>query len=319
VLWADTATLVPWAATYDDPQLRGAALIARIYSSGSAPDVGAAPSATPQQAPGERSVPALDDEPPPTYHTGQGDPSYAPQPPQPPQPPVPRERRSRAPRLVAFAAGGLVLVLLLGVAISIGLTREPEASGSPSESPSAVPTESLEFSPGPSTAPPTPTPTATTPKPTLKPRKPVSVYGPVWKKGEKTYTMDFAQLGWAWRAPGDFDCLVVEQTKNKVRVTCTKLLKKKPDDNRRLLIIDRQCSGTSCSPAEQKLCGTDKDGYKPPLKKKDATTRYNTTTYKDKKTKDKTFAEFMLHYYKGKSGPRNKCVLVYVEGKVGAY
>lgn len=286
VLWADTAALNPWAATHDDPHRRGAALLSAAYQS-----VGAPPGAREQQPYG-----------PPWPPRAPGDPQVSGQ-------------RSRLPWLLAFGAGGVVLVLLLGVAVSLGLTREVEALDPPTQEP--VPTESVRFTPGPSVTYTSASPT-TPPEPKLKDRKPVSVYGPVWRKGEKTFTMNFYQLGWSFRAPGDFDCFVGNHTKTRTKITCTRILNKLKNDLRGMVIVDRQCSDKSCSAAERKTCRTDHTGQ--PVKKlkpKDATTQYRTKSFTDQKTKRKGFALAMVHYYKGKSGHQNKCVLTLASGAVG--
>lgn len=337
ILWADTSTLVPWAATYDDEMRRGADLIGGIFVSGAAGAGPAQPSAGPTEQPhtGEKSVPAIDvsDAPmthrfdrqrygyPGAYHEQQGvPPASYPAAPGAPGPPGGR-RGSRTSLYIALGVAGLVAVLLLGTGISFGLTRERDPLGEPGSAPpssSPVSSQSVQFSSGPATESPTPSATATTPKPKLKDRKPVSVYGPTWKEGEKTYTMNFAQLGWAFRAPGDFDCLVVKDTSAKTQVNCTKLGAGK-NQARRVIIVDTQCSGTSCSAAERKKAETSLQGDRPKLKKKDKHTKYRAGTFTNEQNDKKYFGEYMGYYYKDAKGDLTRHVFVYADAPTGKY
>ncbi|MQA03671.1 MAG: hypothetical protein GEV07_13435 [Streptosporangiales bacterium] len=354
ILWADTATLVPWAATYDDRMQRGADLIGGIFASGAsgasgaggagaaaAPSLGVASGGPPAGPSGEKSIPALDGPEaagpypgagvPPTAHAmpqGPGAPPFPPPPPpggQPPGPPGdgPAKRGSRAPLFIALGVGGLVLVLLLGTGISLGLTRERDPLSEPGTKPpasSSTGTHTVQFSPGPSTSSATPSASPTTTKPTLKSRQPVSVYGPTWKKGDKTFTMSFGQLGWSFRAPGDYDCLVVEDKARKLRINCLKLGAKKREE-RRLLIVDRKCTGSSCSAAERRTCETDIWGTKlsDKMRNKDKHTKYTYGTGRNKKTKQRLFYEYMGYYYKDDEGNRNRHVLVYGDSPKGDF
>lgn len=353
IMWADTSTLVPWAATYDDAGRRGADVIGGIFESGA----GAAtsePSGPGQSVHhttsfGEKSVPALDEfdsvapagrdtgpgvPPPPGYgpvhhpsDPGRGPAGPPPLPGQPPPAPSPGGP-GRGPLYVSLGVAGIVVVALLGTLISFGLTRDRDTAGEPGSTLSAstsIPATapSTQFSTG--TASPsatlggsgTPTGSPSQERPKLKNRKAIAVYGSTWKSSDKTFTMAFTHLGWAFRAPSDWDCLVTKNSPSKKQINCTKL--GAPDDSsRRVLIVDRLCSGDSCSAYERKRAETDIWGKRPKMKKKDSTTKFLAGTFTNTQNKKKYFGYYMGHYYKNSSGKLNRHVLVYGDGPVGS-
>ncbi|MGH3096062.1 MAG: hypothetical protein ACRDMV_08705 [Streptosporangiales bacterium] len=356
ILWADTSTLVPWAATYDDADHRGADLIGHIFESDvAAPEQTSHVTRVPQQSDSEKSVPALDpnaygsyggpaqtrDAPAPQYDTPRPlydtprpvehttpHPGRLGQPAGPGGPPRPPGGggtsggdgkgggASRTPLFIGLGVGGLVVVLLLGSLVALAATRERDTSGDPGKVPTAAQSSSSTPTNQITTAPAKSSPTASSSptesaKPKLKDVKPVSVYGPTWKKGDDTYLMAFSQLGWAYRAPGDFDCLVREHTSAKTRITCTKLLGKK-SKSRRVLLVDRKCSGKSCSGKEQKKVEKDPWGRKVHnWKRKGKHTKYVTGTFHNTDNDKKYFGFYMSYYYKDGKGHRNRHVLAY--------
>lgn len=345
ILWADTSTLVPWAATYDDADHRGADLIGHIFESDvTATEQTSHETRVQQQTDREKSVPALDpnaygaygatrDAPAPQYDTPRppyGTPRPVQQPGRAAGPGGPSSRppggggtsgdgrsgASRTPLFVGLGVGGLVVVLLLGSLVALAATRERDTSGDPGTVPTAAqssastPTNLITTAPAKSSTSPSAS-AGKSAKPKLKDVKPVSVYGPTWKKGDDTYLMAFSQLRWAYRAPGDFDCLVREHTSHKTRVTCTKLLGKK-SKSRRVLLVDRRCSGASCSAKEQKKAEKDPWGRKiHNWKRKGKYTKYVTGTFHNTENDKKYFGFYMSYYYKDGKGHRNRHILAY--------
>lgn len=363
ILWADTSTLVPWAATYDDAEHRGADLIGHIFESDVTADAQTShETQVQQQTDSEKSVPALDpnaygsydtpapahDTPPPQYETPRplydtprpvehstprpghpGGPGGSPAPPS--QPPGGgtgggdgKSGGSRTPLFVGLGVGGLVVVLLLGSLVALAATRERDTSGDPGKVPTAAksssgtPTNVISTGASDTSSPTSSSSASESAKPKLRDVKPVSVYGPTWKKGDSTYLMAFSQLGWAYRAPGDFDCLVRDHTSKKTRITCTKLLAKK-SKSRRVLLVDRKCSGKSCSAKEEKKAEKDPWGRKiHNWKRKDKHTKYVTGTFHNKDNDKKYFGFYMSYYYKDGKGHRNRHILAYGDAPAGS-
>lgn len=321
ILWADTATLVPWAATYDDAAHRGADLIAGLYESGelgTGGSPGAAPSA-PAQSPAEKSVPALDPESLARYQTlqpGYGTPSYDTSPgygvpagpglPQAPaQQPAGAGSTSRTPLMVGLGIGGLVVVLLVGSLIAVGLSRrDPSIEvGATASTYQAPQTATAHISTGPESPSPTPSESSSatsSPKPTLRAVKARPVVGPMWGSKDRTYTMAFSQFGWAFRAPHNYNCFMGTDTEIKRKVVCWG---PKPggrkEANDGFTLVVQQCAKTTCSASEKKLYDTDPWGR--PVKHaktKDATTKYVSRFNKnDKDGNRRYYVEWIGHYY----------------------
>lgn len=280
VMWADTETLVPWAATYADPTHVGADLIAAAFD----------PSTPP---------------PPP--------------PPPPPGPPVPTEAAvvgsSRTSLFIGIGAGVVSLLLVLGIVVGMAVRSESSASSSPTAVPSySVPptrptaaTTTDGFNTG-----------SPRPKPTLKHVKPKSVYGPTWKSSDPVYPMTFASLPWAFRAPSDFDCLITGTSADVTQLSCLKLFAE-PGEQRRATVVDRTCPGARCTTAERKRYQTYPSGDKVTWKRKDATTWYHVKTFRNQQNGGKYFAFYLSHLYRDGSGHLRKHVSVYAEAPVGKY
>lgn len=328
ILWADTATLVPWAATYDDAAHRGADLIAGIYESGefAAGDTpgrpstpGAVASGPAQASSAEKSVPALDPESLVGYQTiqpGYGTPSYDSPPgygrppqgpalPEPPGPPPGGGSTSRTPLMVGLGVGGLVVILLVGSLVAVGLSRKDATvqAGSTASTYQAPQTATARISTGPESASPTPgesSSATSSPKPKLRNVKPKPVIGPMWGSKEKTWLMAFSQFGWAFRAPRDFNCFMGTDTEIKRKVVCwgPKPGGRKNANNGFTMVV-QQCAKTTCTAKEKKLYDTDPWGR--PVKhakKKDATTKYVARFQKDAKDGNRRYyVEWIGHYY----------------------
>ncbi|MBO0890840.1 MAG: hypothetical protein J2P14_07980, partial [Acidothermales bacterium] len=321
ILWADTATLVPWAATYDDAAHRGADLIAGIYESGELATGGApgAAASTTAQPPEEKSVPALDPESLARYQTlqpgyeappydapGQGPPPSGPGLPQAPGHRAPGGGSSaRTPLMVGLGIGGLVLVLLLGSLIAVGLSRKNESveAGATSSTYQAPQTATAHISTGPESPSPTPGESSSataSPRPTLRAVKPMPVVGPMWSSKDSTFTMAFSQFGWAFRAPHNYNCFMGTDTEIKRKVVCWG---PKPGGRKQasdgLSLVVQQCAKNTCTAAEKKLYDTDPWGR--PVKHaktKDATTKYESKTNTDKQDGGrKYYVEWIGHYY----------------------
>lgn len=323
ILWADTATLVPWAATYDDAAHRGAELIAGIYESGElatggAPGTPAAPAAQPPAA--EKSVPALDPESLVGYQTmqpGYGTPSYGTPPAYgtppsgPGMPAAPGQQppgggsRSRAPLMVGLGIGGLVLVLLLGSLIAVGLSRKDRSieAGATSSTYQAPQTATAHISTGPESPSPTPGESSSasgSPKPTLRAVQPKPVVGPMWTSKDHTWLMAYSQFGWAFRAPHNYNCFMGTDTEIKRKVVCWGPKpggRKEASDG--FTMVVQQCATTTCTAKEKKLYDTDPWGR--PVKHaktKDSTTKYATGIKKDAKDGNRRYyIEWIGHYY----------------------
>ncbi|MBO0826900.1 MAG: hypothetical protein J2P24_03885 [Streptosporangiales bacterium] len=279
VMWADTRTLVPWAATYADPAHTGADLIAAAFDPAAPPP----PVAPPPPAPAAGTTEAV--------------------------------RSSRTSLLIGISAGVVSLLLVLGIVVGMTVRSESSASNSPTatSSFSAPPTQptAATTTDGLSTGSPQP-------KPTLKNVKPKSVYGPTWTSSDPVYPMAFATLPWAFRTPSDFDCLITGTSTDVTQLSCLKLFAD-PGEQRRATIVDRTCPGTKCTTAERERFQMYPSGDKVAWRRKDATTWYYVRTFTNQQSGGKYFGFYLSHLYRDGSGRLRKHLSVYAEAPVGRY
>lgn len=281
VMWADTETLVPWAATYADPAHAGADLIAAAFDP-AAPPPPATPS-PPAEAPAERGTP----------HGGS----------------------SRASLFIGISAGVVSLVLVLGIVVGMTARSEWSAGSDPTatssfSAPATQPTAATTtdgFNTG-----------SPRPKPTLRHVKPKSVYGPTWRSTDPVYPMGFATLPWAFRAPSDFDCLITGTSADVTQLSCLKLFAD-PGEQRRVTIVDRTCPGAKCTKAQRERFQMYPSGDKVRWKRKDATTWYYVKTFRNQQNGGKYFGFYLSHLYRDGSGHLRRHVSVYAEAPVGRY
>lgn len=285
VMWADTETLVPWAATYADPTHAGADLIAAVFDPAGPPPV-APPSPPP--------APAA------TAAAGPGAPVVG---------------SSRMSLFIGISAGVVSLLLVVGIVVGMAVRSESSASSGPTATSSfsvqptqpTVATTTDGFNTG-----------SPRPKPTLRKVKPKSVYGPTWKASDPVYPMAFANLPWAFRAPSDFDCLITGTSADVTQLSCLKLFAE-PGEQRRATIVDRTCPGTKCTTSERERFQMYPSGDKVKWKRKDATTWYHVKTFTNQQNGGKYFAFYLSHLYRDGSGHLRKHVSVYGEAPVGKY
>ncbi|HEX6446431.1 MAG TPA: hypothetical protein VF053_15150 [Streptosporangiales bacterium] len=281
VIWADTETLVPWAATYPDPAHVGADLIAAAF------DPAGQPPPVPQPAPAPG---------------GTGNPVVS---------------SSRTSLFVGIGAGVVSLLLVLGIVVGMAVRSESSASSSPTatSSFSVPPTQ-----PRPTAATTTDgfNTGSPRPKPTLKRVRPKSVYGPTWKSSDPVYPMAFSSLPWAFRAPSDVDCLITGTSADVTQLSCLKLFAD-PGEQRRATIVDRTCPGSRCTTSERERFQVYPSGDKVRWKRKDATTWYYVKTFTNQQNGGKYFAFYLSHLYRDGSGHLRKHVSVYAEAPVGRF
>lgn len=280
VMWADTETLVPWAATYGDPDHAGADLIAAAFD----------PAAQPPPAP-----------PPPAAAAARTDTAVV--------------RSSRTSLFIGISAGVVSLLLVLGIVVGMTVRSESSADSGPTATssfsvPPSQPTAATTtdgFNTG-----------SPRPKPTLRHVKPKSVYGPTWSSSDPVYPMAFASLSWAFRAPSDFDCLITGTSADVTQLSCLKLFAD-PGEQRRATVVDRTCPGTRCTTAERERFQMYPSGDKVRWKRKDATTWYHVKTFTNHQNGGRYFAFYLSHLYRDGSGRLRKHVSVYAEAPVGRY
>ncbi|MQA03672.1 MAG: hypothetical protein GEV07_13440 [Streptosporangiales bacterium] len=292
IAWWDTATLSPWAATYDDPHHRGAEMIGALLDPQSA-----LPQPVVQPAAETAPEPVLA-----TLGRTEG----------------PSGLQRRLPLLVGTVAGVAVLVLALGITGFV--TRDQ---------PTAGPTAGQSSSPAPSyTSPSMPTatdtdgptgssrPTATS-RPTLRKVEPKSVYGPTWKRTDSTLTVDLAGLDYAFRVANDYDCFLAGTTSEATHVRCLKLLASEKK-MRNLTLTNRDCMGNRCERSQVRLFEALLEGNEHvEWKRKDKTTRYFVTRYVNPMNGERYFKFFLSHVYE--DGNEAKHVGVVGEAPVGKF
>lgn len=285
--WWDTATLSPWAATYDDPHHGGADRIGAFFDPHTALPARPPPS-------GERpaSVESL---------TRAG--------------PSPVQRR--VPLIVSAFAGVAVLVLALGISGAV-LRDQDAADPSPSPTSSAAPSSPSAgstddpfgtASPGASAA----------PKPKLRNTKPRSVYGPTWRRTDDTYTVRLPGLDYAFRVPSDLDCFLAGTTTEASHVRCLRLLAG-PSETRTVTLMNRTCAGDRCDGAELRLFESVLVGNENVTwKRKGKATRYAVRRFVDERSGERYFKFYLSHVYPDARGKRGKHVGAVGEAPTGKH
>lgn len=288
IAWWDTATLSPWAATYDDPHHRGAEMIGALLDPASA-----LPAAEMvQEAPADAA----------RLQPADGG------------PPRPTGLQRRLPLLVGTVAGVAVLVLALGITGFVTRERPTAQQSSPAATGTSAPSMPTATGTDDPTGTRQPTPTK---KPTLRKVKPKAVYGPTWKRDDHTFTVDLAGLDYAFRVANDYDCFLAGNTKDATHVRCLKLLAKDAR-MRNLTVTNRQCMGYKCEPDQIRLFEALLEGNEHvEWKRKDETTRYFVKRYVNPLNGEKYFKFFLSHVYE--DGNRVKHVGVVGEAPVGKY
>lgn len=288
IAWWDTATLSPWAATYNDPQHRGADLIGGIYDPRTAPPPPPVPEPVPTAVGRRRAAHA-------------SEPSLV---------------QRRLPLLVGACAGVAVLVLAGGISGAVfggDDSAGPTPAATSTTLPSAPTSRSTDdqfgtASPG----------TTTGQKPTLRDVEPKVVYGATWKAGDDTHTASFAGQDYAFRVPGDFDCFVAGTTSQASHLRCLRLLAE-PTETRQVAVVNRDCTA-KCDKAEIRLfesvlVGSDKAKWK----RKDKTTRYAVEKFVNEQNGERYFRFYLSHVYPDEAGKRVKHVAAVGEAPVGSY
>lgn len=288
VAWRDLDTLMPWAATYDDPAHQGADLIERVLADGlAALGAGDARDGATSAPDGDPGSGELDE----TAPIASG------------------RRRVARTRMMAAVVGGAVAVVLVVVGATVGLVgarrgAEPSATRY-TFAPTTLPSDNSTGGPGPTATP--------DDLPTLRHVKPRSVYGPTWKRDDDTYLMAFSQLTWAFRTPRGMDCLIANESKLATKVTCINLLSI-PKGARGITIVDRRCKAPHCTKAERKAFERDPSGETVHWKVKDKTTKYRVERF-TRGDKRRYFGFHLSHYYW--HGRVRRHVSVYGEAPVG--
>ncbi|MGH3096063.1 MAG: hypothetical protein ACRDMV_08710 [Streptosporangiales bacterium] len=294
IAWHDLRTLLPWVATYDDPRHLGADLVERVLEVGPSvfgPD-DLPPSAivsTPEAAAGD------------LLRTAPGG----------------TRRTPKRNRVMVSAVGGAVVLVMVLTGLAFGF------AGSRSDAqPSPVRHTTV-----PSWTPPTAIPGVTStggsthtarprPSPTLAHREPLSVYGPTWNRRDKTATVAFPELGWAFRTARGVDCLLTGEFHKLTKVTCINL-RKLGKGPRRLTIVDQTCTKPRCSRQERKYLERDLSGHKVDWKRKDKHTKYHVQTFVHDQYKKRYFRFSMSHYYRDAKHRLRRHVSVYGEAPIG--
>jgi hypothetical protein len=267
----------PWAASYPEPGRRGAERLL-TYLPGAVPE-GTDPSAllpTSGVISAMQAGPSVADGPFAPQTSGAPYPQqYQQQPPSTPRyatPPPPSKSGGKGGLVVALLAVGLAVVFLLGCG-GFGIYK---AMSSDEKKPVADQTSSATPTPTEDNTAATPTPDATpSSEPTLKSGPAVSVVGPVWNAGDRTYTMAFRGSPFAFRAPGNFGCL--KASNPPPGGSAWVCVAESAGPKGRIAVIYRPCP-TTCSRAEQ--AKLDQDWLDAPVqyKPKDSATRYHEKT-----------------------------------------
>lgn len=157
----------------------------------------------------------------------------------------------RGPRWTLL--GGVIAFGVLVVTLAVLLVSLANSPGSPlaGKKPSGPPTKPVP-SPSPSvpSASPSASPTVTAPPHGKPPFSKARIKGPVWKKGDATYTMRLPDIGLVFRTPPKWGCLRSDKaTPPNIRWTC--IDEGGGMDGAALTVELRPCAGGCPAPAQK--------------------------------------------------------------------
>lgn len=307
VVAADVNGPTPWAATAWDGRQAGAERFLRAV------DIVGPGLAGQQDVRGPQFQP---------HWAGANEPAVPPysDPAYPGYPAPPTSGGSRTGLWLALGGGGLALCLLLvlGVFLSTRPSDEPDAAGAAaSSSPGAAPSPGASTQPtGDPTGGPAADPTSggsTAPEATPEPGSNAGagpVVGATYRKGDDTYTMSLADLGFSFRTPASWGC--VRSDKAAVRWVCLDERYKgkgRPPGG----IVQTVPCPSPCGSGERRKLVNAIDGVKGSWKTADPHTRYATWTFSEKGVR--RYAIVMVHFWhKGGADELNSLVLVSMDG-----
>ncbi|MBE1488927.1 hypothetical protein [Plantactinospora soyae] len=303
---ADLSGPRPWAATHQLPGQPGAERLLTGLPGGpiTAAPPGAPFTATPPGMPPTATLPGAPLPPAPPGAV----PGWPPPPGYPAGPPPPAGMSTGLK--TTLIAGGVVLLLVVGLGVFAVAKFLPDSNpvARSTAGPSTQDTPDPSAVPEPSGSDPSGTSTPRPGEPTLRTATPVTVLGPSYADGDKTYTMAFSGWPIAFRTPETWGCMggrpKIPDSKSWVCID-----EGNPGSRQRAHVLLRPCA-TTCTAAEQKAMN--EAWLDEPEKAKVVRQR---TYYVETSSNDKgLYAVDASHFFKDpQDGTRHWQIGVYVE------